>query len=205
MILEVKGGIISPINNEWSSVSGNNIKRYIQDPEKQANSAKYNLMTRFRRSWISPYVTRAVCFPDFITEDCSLPLSMPKEIILDMTSFQKVEEEIINIFRFRAGKEGFIIKKLTDSEYNKVLYILNPKVDIKMPLLRLNNKLNMKFMRLNDEQNLCFEQLDENKFISVKGHANTGKTVLVILIVDIESLTRKQATSFKKEIKEKLL
>ncbi|MDB2072479.1 NERD domain-containing protein [Clostridium paraputrificum] len=50
MILEVKGGIISPINNEWSSVSGNNIKRYIQDPEKQANSAKYNLMTRFRRS-----------------------------------------------------------------------------------------------------------------------------------------------------------
>lgn len=74
-----------------------------------------------------------------------------------------------------------------------------------MPLLRLNNKLNMKFMRLNDEQNLCFEQLDENKFISVKGHANTGKTVLVILIVDIESLTRKQATSFKKEIKEKLL
>ncbi|MDB2072478.1 hypothetical protein PM004_11070 [Clostridium paraputrificum] len=130
---------------------------------------------------------------------------MPKEIILDMTSFQKVEEEIINIFRFRAGKEGFIIKKLTDSEYNKVLYILNPKVDIKMPLLRLNNKLNMKFMRLNDEQNLCFEQLDENKFISVKGHANTGKTVLVILIVDIESLTRKQATSFKKEIKEKLL
>ena len=92
MILEVKGGIISPINNEWSSVSGNNIKRYIQDPEKQANSAKYNLMTRFRRSWISPYVTIAVCFPDFITENCSLPLSMPKEIILDITSFQKVEE-----------------------------------------------------------------------------------------------------------------
>lgn len=104
MILEVKGGIISPINNEWSSVSGNNIKRYIQDPEKQANSAKYNLMTRFRRSGVSPYVTTVVCFPDFITEDCSLPLSMPKEIILDMTSFQKVEEEIINIFRFRAGK-----------------------------------------------------------------------------------------------------
>ena len=164
MILEVKGGIISCINGEWSSISANNIKSSIQDPEKQANSAKYNLMARFRRSGVSPYVTTAVWFPDCITENCSLPLSMPKEIILDMTSFQKVEEKIINIFKFRASKEGFIIKKLTDSEYNKVLYILNPKVDIKMPLLRLSSKLNMKFMRLNDEQNLCFEQLDENKF-----------------------------------------
>ncbi len=180
MILEVKGGIISCINGEWTSISANNIKSNIQDPEKQANSAKYNLMARFRRSGVSPYVTTAVWFPDCITENYSLPLSMPKEIILDMTSFQKIEEKIINIFKFRASKEGFIIKKLTDSEYNKVLYILNPKVDIKMPLLRLSNKLNMKFMRLNDEQNLCFEQLDENKFISVKGHAGTGKTVLAV-------------------------
>lgn len=180
MILEVKGGVISCINGEWSSISGNNSKRNIKDPEKQANDAKFSLLSRFKRSNINPYITTAIWFPDCIKEKCSLPLSMPKEVILDMDSFRNIEKRIIDIFKYRADKEGFAIKNLLDSEYKKVLDILNPKTEIKIPLLRLANKLNMRFMKLNDEQNNFFEQLDSNKFISVKGHAGTGKTVLAV-------------------------
>lgn len=180
MILEVKGGVISCINGEWSSISGDNNKRIIKDPEKQANDAKFNLLSRFKRSNVNPYITTAVCFPDCIKEKCSLPLSMPKEIVIDMTSFNNIEEVIVDIFKYRAEKEGFVINKLLDSEYKKIVDILNPKTEIKIPLLRLANKLNMKFMKVNEEQNNFFEQLDDNKFISVKGHAGTGKTVLAV-------------------------
>lgn len=180
MVLEVKGGVISCINGEWSSISCENTKRTIKDPEKQANDAKFSLLSRFKRSSINPYITTAVWFPDCIKEKCSLPLSMPKEIVLDMTSFNNIEKRIVDIFKYRAEKEGFFINKLLDSEYKKVVDILNPKTEIKIPLLRLANKLNMKFMKLNDDQNHFFEQLDGNKFITVKGHAGTGKTVLAV-------------------------
>ncbi len=180
MILEVKGGVISCINGEWSSISADNTKRNIKDPEKQANYAKFSLLSRFKKSNINPYITTAIWFPDCIKEKCSLPLSMPKEVILDMASFSDIEKRIVDIFKYRAEKEGFVINKLLDSEYKKVVDILNPKTEIKIPLLRLVNKLNMRFMKLNDEQNNFFEQLDGNKFISVKGHAGTGKTVLAV-------------------------
>ena len=180
LILEVKSAVISCINGQWSSISFDNTKRTIKDPEKQANDAKYSLLSRFKRSNINPYITTAVWFPDCIKEKCSLPLSMPKEIILDMASFNNIEKEIIDVFKYRVEKEGFVINKLLDSEYKKLLDILNPKTEIKIPLLRLANKLNMKFMKLNEEQNNFFEQLDRNKFISVRGHAGTGKTVLAV-------------------------
>ena len=180
MVLEVKGGIVSCINGEWSSISSDNRKRTIKDPEKQANDPKFNLLSRFKRGNINPYITTAVWFPDCIADKCSLPLSMTKEIILDMTSFKNIEKRIIDIFKYRAEKEGFVINKLLESDYKKLIDILNPKTEIKMPLLRLTNKLNIKFMKLNEEQNNFFEQLDGNKFISVKGHAGTGKTVLAV-------------------------
>lgn len=178
MILEVKGGIINCSNGEWSSIARDNTKRPIKDPEKQANDAKYNLKCRFNKEKINPYITTAVWFPDCIKEKCTLPLSMNKNILLDMNSFNKIEESIIDIFEYRIKKESFVINKLLESEYNKVLNILNPKVDVKIPMVKLANNLNMKFIKLNEEQNLFFEQLDENKFITIKGHAGTGKTVL---------------------------
>ena len=180
MIIEVKGGIVSCINGEWSSVSQNNIKHIIKNPEQQASDAKFNLLSRFRKSNVNPYITTAVWFPDTLKSKCSLPLSMPKEIILDMTAFKNIEKSIIDIFEYRKSKESFNVSKLVESDYNKIMDILNPKVDIKVPLLRLANKVNMKFMRLNEEQNNFFEQLDDNNYISVSGHAGTGKTVLAV-------------------------
>lgn len=180
MILEIKGGIISCINGEWSSISYGNIKRAIKDPEKQVNEAKFNLISRLKKENLNPYITTAVWFPDCIKEKCYLPISIPKEIVLDMVSFNNIEKRIIDIFNYRISKENFFVNKLKESDYKKILDILNPKLEVKIPLLRLANKLNMKFMRLNDEQNNFFEQLDGNKFISVKGHAGTGKTILAV-------------------------
>ena len=180
MILEVKGGVVSCINGEWSSVSQNNVKNIIKNPEQQASDAKFSLLSRFKRNNLNPYITTAVWFPDTLKSKCSLPLNMPKEIILDMASFKEVEKDIINIFEYRKSKEGFTVNKLIDSDYKKIIDILNPKVDVKIPLLRLASKVNMRYMRLNEEQNNFFEQLDGNSYISVKGHAVTGKTVLAV-------------------------
>lgn len=180
MILEIKGGIINCSNGQWTSIARDNTLRYIKDPDKQASTSKYNLLTRFKRDNLNPYITTAVWFTDCIKDRCSLPLSMNKKVILDMTSFRDIEKNIIKIFKYRAEKEKFVISKILDSEYKKILDILNPKIKIKTPIIRLADKLNMQFMKLNEEQNLFFEQLDDNKFISVSGHAGTGKTVLAV-------------------------
>lgn len=180
LILEVKGGIINCINGQWSSVASDNTRRFIKNPEKQANDAKFNLLNIFRKNNVNPYITTAVWFPDCVVDKCSLPLSLNKKVVLDMNSFEYIEKKIIGIFKYRSEKEGFIVNKLIESDYKKIIDILNPKVKIKIPLLRLTKKLNMKFMKLTKEQNEFFQQLDDNKFISVKGHAGTGKTVLAI-------------------------
>ena len=192
MILEVKGGTINCYNGEWFSISYNNVQIPIKDPDKQVNEAKYSLMSRLKKAKVNPYITTAVCFPDCIAEKCCLPLSMPKEVVLDMTSLDCIEERIVEIFKYKADKEKFKIDRLIDSDYRKVLEILNPKVEIKIPLLRLTNNLNMRYMKLNEEQNLFFEQLDENKIISVKGHAGTGKTVLAVKKAFRESESNKR-------------
>ena len=45
---------------------------------------------------------------------------MPEEIVLDMNSFENLEEKIINIYRYRAEKENFNI-----NIYINFLYIIS--------------------------------------------------------------------------------
>lgn len=180
LILEVKGGTINCLNGEWTSIDRNNFRNPIKDPEKQVNNSKYEIIDKLRKEKVYPFVTTAVWFPDVILEKIRLPLSMPREIIFDMNSFENLEEKIINIYRYRAQKENFNINILSLSEYNKVKQILSPTIKSKISFNLRSEKLNLKYIELNEEQAKCFEQLEDNSFISIKGHAGTGKTVLAI-------------------------
>jgi hypothetical protein len=180
LILEVKGGIINCLNGEWTSIDKNNVRNFIKDPEKQVNNSKYEFIAKLRREKVNPFVATAIWFPDVTLEKIRLPLSMPAEIVLDMNSFDNLEDKIINIYRYRAEKEDFNINILSLSEYNKVKQILSPTIKSKLSLDLRSEKLNMKYIELNEEQAKCFEQLEDNPFISIKGHAGTGKTVLAI-------------------------
>lgn len=180
LILEVKGGIINCLNGEWTSIDKNNVRNFIKDPEKQVNASKYEIIAQLRKEKIYPFVTTAIWFPDVILEKIRLPLSMPKEIVLDMNSFNNLEEKIINIYRYRAEKENFNINILSLSEDNKVKQILSPTIKSKASLNIKSQNLNLKYIELNEEQAKCFEQLEDNQFISIKGHAGTGKTVLAV-------------------------
>lgn len=180
MILEVKGGHVSCINGQWTSISQNNIKSYIKDPEKQADISKYELLSKFRSQNINAYVTTGVCFPDSDLKNMNLPLNMPENIVIDMNSFDDIEKKLISIFKFRAANEKFDIYKMNESEFNKIKQILIPKVDSKISLKNRIKTLNFKYIELNDEQSKCFEYIEDNRFISIKGHAGTGKTVLAM-------------------------
>ena len=180
LILEVKGGIINCLNGEWTSIDRNNFRNFIKDPEKQVNNSKHEIIAKLRKEKVYPFVATAVWFPDVTLEKIRLPLSMPKEIVFDMNSFENLEEKIINIYRYRAEKENFNINILSLSEYNKLKQILSPTIKSKISLNLRSEKLNLKYLELNEEQAKCFEQLEDNSFISIKGHAGTGKTVLAI-------------------------
>jgi uncharacterized protein YfkK (UPF0435 family) len=178
LILEVKGGVVSHHNQKWTSINHQGIPQNIKDPEKQTSDAKYELLSILRKNKIQAYITTGFWFPDTDIDKASLPLSMPREAILDMNSFDNIEQRIIDIYKFRMSKESFVPKEMSTGDFNRLLQVLNPKISFNMPLKRLKHKLNMLYIRLNEEQSRVFEQLEDNKFISVKGHAGTGKTVL---------------------------
>ncbi|MBN7575327.1 hypothetical protein C1H57_09100 [Clostridium sp. 2-1] len=193
LALEVKGGIINFENGEWTSIDKNNIKNTIKDPEKQANTTKYQLISRLKREKLNAYITTAVWFPDIELKKLRLPMSMPKEVVLDMNSFKNIEESLINIFKYRADKEHFDINPIMLSDYNKIRKVLVPDIKGSIPLSRKCEKLNSRYITLNNEQSLCFEQLEDNRFISIKGHAGTGKTVLAIKKALKDSKAKKKA------------
>ena len=65
----------------------------------------------------------------------------------------------------------------------------------------------MKFNKSNEEQNYFFDQLDGNKFISVKGHSGTVKTVLDVKKVFILLLLWKlrRSSSLRRDLLESLV
>lgn len=180
LILEVKGGLINCINGEWSSIDKNNIRNYIKDPLKQADNSKYVFISKLKKERISLYITTAVCFPDSTLNKMNLPPNMPKQIVIDAEGLKNIETKLINIFKFRAEKENFGINKMSMSDFNKAMQIMNPNVTSKITLESRIENLNFKYIKLNEEQAACFEQLEDNRFMSIKGHAGTGKTVLAL-------------------------
>lgn len=180
LIIEVKGGIVNCINGEWSSISRNNIKNYIKDPLKQADKSKFVFLSKFKKEKIAAYITTAVCFPDSKLNKMNLPLDMPKEVIIDEENLNDIENKLISIFKFRASKDNFTINKVSMSDFNKAQQIMMPKVTSEITLESRIENLNFKYIKLNEEQLMCFEQLEDNRFISIKGHAGTGKTVLAL-------------------------
>jgi DNA helicase IV len=180
LVVEVKGGIVSFHNQKWTSINHLGVRKDISDPEKQTNDSKHELVSILKKNNVRAYITTAVWFPDTDIQKSSLPLSLPREVILDMNSFDNIEKRLIEVFKFRMSKESFLPKKMLLNDFNRLLQVLNPKVSFKIPLKRIGQKLNTLYIKLNEEQSRVFEQLEDNNFISVKGHAGTGKTVLAV-------------------------
>lgn len=180
IVLEVKGGKISATNGTWYSINNNNEKNEIKDPEKEANNSKFILLNRFRKEKVKSYITCALCFPDTDISKAFLPTSISKDIILDINSFENIEENLIKIFKYRMKLENFKPYKIVESDFNKILKIVLANIKGNEALETKMENINMKFLKLNEEQDLCFSQLDDNNVISINGHAGTGKTVLAI-------------------------
>lgn len=180
LIIEVKGGKVTSANGKWYSLNRENYKNEISNPQNEADKSKFIILNKLKNERVKSYVTTAVWFPDTDIKKSYLPLDMPKEIILDVNSSENIEENLINIFKYRMKNESFIPYKIMDSDYKKIINCIMPNVCGKEILKKKCEDLKMKYLKLNEEQALCFSQLEDNKLISVKGHAGTGKTVLAM-------------------------
>ncbi|MFA7573654.1 MAG: NERD domain-containing protein/DEAD/DEAH box helicase, partial [Lutispora sp.] len=180
LVIEVKGGEINCKDKSWMSKDQNGITNNIQDPEKQANDTMYEIIGLLKTKGINGYVCSAVWFPDTIIEKINLPLSMPPHIVLDMRSLENPGKSISDVFEFRKSREKFSPKVFDKADFIRILDILNPEVRLVKAIKRIAEDVKDTYVRLNQEQSYAIEQFEENKRISIKGHAGTGKTLLAI-------------------------
>lgn len=91
LVIEViKGGEVEYYNREWFSTDYLGVRHKIQDPEKQANDTKYELIERFKNKKIKGIpIFHSVWFPDVrVSPTFNLPINYNREIIFDEDSLR---------------------------------------------------------------------------------------------------------------------
>lgn len=181
LVLEIKGGDISCIDRKWTSTDKNGKVHIIQDPEKQAADTMYEIIETLKTKGIRDcFVCRGVWFPDTNTKDEDLALNIPKEIVLDIHDLDNPEKGLLRIFKYWKSKSRFNPRSLDDRSFNQITNILMPRIRLVRTLKSISRDVNDMYVRLNQEQFIVLEALEENKRVTIKGHAGSGKTILAI-------------------------
>ncbi|MEO7717707.1 MAG: NERD domain-containing protein [Capsulimonas sp.] len=109
LVVEVKGGSIGFDGSagQWTSTDRQGNVHDI-DPFGQLRSAKYALLGMLKSSdrvgnqWID--IGHAVCFPDIVIDEHSLlPPDAPREIIVDRTDLEHLEDRIRRLMKYWIG------------------------------------------------------------------------------------------------------
>ena len=176
LVLEIKGGDISCIDRKWTSTDKNGKVHIIQDPEKQAADTMYEIIETLKTKGIRDcFVCRGVWFPDTNTKDEDLALNIPKEIVLDIHDLDNPEKGLLRIFKYWKSKSRFNPRSMDDRSFNQITNILMPRIRLVRTLKSISRDVNDMYVRLNQEQFIVLEALEENKRVTIKGHAGSGK------------------------------
>lgn len=182
LVIEVKGGDVEYIDREWYSTDFKGVKHKIQDPEKQANDTKQQLIARFKNKKIFGIpIFHAVWFPDVKVKDSTdMPVNYNKNIVFDENSLENPLQKIEDTFEFWYEVTKFKSPNLNKEMIEEVKRILKPQLRLVKTLKRLKEDLNDTYVRLNNEQIILLESLNMCKELSVIGRAGTGKTLIAV-------------------------
>jgi hypothetical protein len=186
LVMEVKGGGIAynAQTDEWSSRDRNGEVHPIKNPIKQARANRYALFHKLcdmpgwdRNRWLT--IGQVVAFPDVSTEDQSLRLDMPREIIFDHRDLQDIEDAVQRSFKHYAaqdGREG----KLGCDRLEIVEDLLASSIQLRTPLGVELEREDEQLITLTERQLLLLDYLSTRRRAAIKGCAGSGKTMLAI-------------------------
>jgi hypothetical protein len=184
LVIEVKGGDVEYRNRVWTSTDENGKQHRIQDPEKQANDTKYQIIDRLRSNGLPNIpVFHSVWFPDVEvkSEDLKVfPANYNQEIVFDSKSLNDPNPAIETAFAYWFRVHGFLRSTFSLGTVQKVKQLLSPQIRLVKTLKRMSDDINDTYIRLNAEQIRLLENLSMCKELSIIGRAGTGKTIIAI-------------------------
>ena len=182
LVLEVKGGGISYSRGKWYSIDLQGQKHLIQDPEKQANDTKYQIIDRLKSKGVNNcYVFHAVWFPDTGENDLDeMPANLDNQIILNRLSHNNPELDIIQAYEFWYLRSNFKKRVVPEIELPIIMSVISARMTKLQVLSSLCDTVNETYVRANNEQVLILESLENFQRLSIKGRAGTGKTILAM-------------------------
>ncbi|HRF94989.1 MAG TPA: NERD domain-containing protein, partial [Aggregatilineales bacterium] len=185
LVLEVKGGVISAQNGNWTTTNRNGETNLLKpNPFEQAERNRREL-----KKWLKNSITTksfqyaifpAIAFPDSqvkgdIRPDC------PEEITLDIRHVENVEARLLSIFAYwssRADKsnERWDGQKAIDGlvAMFQVTKTLQPQIS---EIFKRENKI---ITELTQSQFKVLNQLRRINQVAIMGCAGTGKTLLAM-------------------------
>jgi hypothetical protein len=185
LVIEVKGGQIAYDGRarQWSSRDAGGVNNPIQDPFEQAQDQIKSLVREIaeRRPFgdTMPAYTHghAVAFPDCEYRPANVPISAPKELVIDASDLSSgLASRIESLYDAwkrpgsePLGKRG--VKQLGQQ-------ILAPHFELTLPLATRIAWDEKALRPLSEEQLLCLDFLELNPRSHVQGPAGTGKTVV---------------------------
>lgn len=171
VVMEVKGGAISYLDNQWYQ-NGRPI-----EPVNQATRNKYfvqDLLSEGLKRPASLKIAHAFCFPTCQGKK-EWPVSV-RGVVVTADSLPQIElilRDILADTPYRATAENPIPKK------EDVLRILSPYLDFGSKLSTSKDKAKNTF-KLTDQQSSALDILEGFKSLLVRGCAGAGKTVMAI-------------------------
>lgn len=182
LVIEVKGGEVEYVDREWYSTDYKGYRHKIQDPEKQANDTKQQLITRFKANNILGLpIFHAVWFPDvMVNTTTDFPTNYNTDIVFDESSLEEPILEIEKAFTYWYKSSNFRSPNLNENMLDDIKRILKPQLKLIKTLKRLKDDVNESYVRLNNEQLVLLENLNMCKELSVIGRAGTGKTIIAV-------------------------
>jgi hypothetical protein len=186
LVLEVKGGSIGydGREREWTSCDHSGTTHTIQDPFRQGQQNEKSLMGEIERRGLlddgGPRFAHghAVIFPDCQYDPERLPISAPRELVIDAGDLdQRAENAVERLFRtIASGREPEPMTKKLVKQIGQ--QVIAPHFQLVSTLLGDIAAEDAALVRLGEEQAICLDFLDLNPRVHVEGGAGTGKTML---------------------------
>lgn len=190
LVIEVKGGNIAYENGSWTTTDFYNKVHTIQDPAKQADDTKFEILRRLKRDNIKYCNTwHAVWFPDMETlTEKELPASLSEAITFTKEDLINIEESLKKAYSFWEQISNFKRTKLNVEAASKVEKLLIKRIIRVKTLSQISEDVNEMYVRLNEEQLNLLENLKLFNELSIKGRAGTGKTLLALEKARVEAV-----------------
>lgn len=173
IVLEVKGGILSYNDNQWSQ----NGRLLEKNPEIQVSSNCHALVKKYSRLSRSIPFIWMLCFPDCeIPNDSKLPTNLSPYHILDRSGLYDIKKSIRLCVENLVGiNDG---SRVRDYVYGNFKSDLLRGIGMVKTLGTTIKYQEEKFVQLTASQLSLINAIDENRRIIIHGAAGTGKTIV---------------------------